>query len=595
MRTMTENENKIGSVRLIIRVYRFWNKLRDRFAASLSVDTERKIELYLQLSRSATLLDLVYWLQILFSSGIATLGLVLNSPAVIIGAMLISPLMNPILASGLALATGDLILGTRSILSLFLSSVVSIGFAFLLVALLPFKEQTTEILSRTSPNTLDLGIALFSGAIGSIVTCREIKGAVTSIPGVAIAVALMPPLCVIGYGIGLAISFNFSEGLQIAKGGGLLYLTNLVAITFTAMIVLVLLRIDTTKVRKSMHDWRENDGESRWFCNMFDKIPTLEKAREIRSFSVRLVMILLPLTLIIIPLSQSFSRLKAELRQKQSENLIEQKARDLWEEFYASNSNGDTRSFIDDLSIDEKEKKLNVYLRVFDNTPYTPEEKSEFVKLLASHLNRPMDSISLQLTEVPTSARNSLEPKTEKTPPPSVTELQVNYIKAIESSLNGLIFPAPAKLLDYRISNSPSSAPVLQVFYLSDREISPDALDLLTRDIDSRLNLSNASVLFERIPTDAQKIPFLNGGSAIDLSKDGIWRDFGRYLRQHQRLRLVIKLYAASKDNQKSIAEKQEAVKTFFIQNWEIDENRMLFSESESEADSDTFRIVLPE
>ena len=85
------------------RLARFWNKQRDRFAAALNVDTERKNEIYVQLSKSATLTDLVYWLQLLFSAGIATLGLVLNSSAVIIGAMLISPLMGPILSSGLAL------------------------------------------------------------------------------------------------------------------------------------------------------------------------------------------------------------------------------------------------------------------------------------------------------------------------------------------------------------------------------------------------------------------------------------------------------------------------------------------------------------
>ena len=77
---------------------------RTRFAASLGVRLERKTEIYLDISRAATLRDTTYWLQILFAAGVATLGLVLNSPAVIIGAMLISPLMGPILAAGLALA-----------------------------------------------------------------------------------------------------------------------------------------------------------------------------------------------------------------------------------------------------------------------------------------------------------------------------------------------------------------------------------------------------------------------------------------------------------------------------------------------------------
>ncbi|HEY7912791.1 MAG TPA: DUF389 domain-containing protein, partial [Blastocatellia bacterium] len=103
--------------------------LRDWFAKSLGVRPQRKEEIYIDISRSATLLDPSYWLQILFAAGIATLGLILNSPAVIIGAMLISPLMGPILAAGLALATGDIILGLRAIVNLALSCMVAVAFA----------------------------------------------------------------------------------------------------------------------------------------------------------------------------------------------------------------------------------------------------------------------------------------------------------------------------------------------------------------------------------------------------------------------------------------------------------------------------------
>jgi uncharacterized hydrophobic protein (TIGR00271 family) len=208
-------------------------KIPSFFARALSVDAERKTELFLDLSRAATLKDIVYWLQIFFSVGIATLGLVLNSPAVIIGAMLISPLMNPILASGLALASGNLVPGLRAAFNLFLSCAAAIFFAVLLVVILPFREMTTEIAARTQPNVLDLLIALFSGAVGSVAICREVKGVVTSIPGVAIAVALMPPLCVVGYGIALALVFDSETGWRVASGGGLLFLTNLVAITLT--------------------------------------------------------------------------------------------------------------------------------------------------------------------------------------------------------------------------------------------------------------------------------------------------------------------------------------------------------------------------
>ena len=221
------------------------NRLRDWLAASLGVRPERKAEIYLDISKAATLKDVSYWLQILFSAGIATLGLVLNSPAVIIGAMLISPLMGPILAGGLSFAAGDIILGWRAAVNLTLSCLVAVALAMILVWLLPFKEVTAEIAARTQPNTLDLAVALFSGAVGSVAVCKEVKGVVTSIPGVAIAVALMPPLCVAGFGLGIAVSAGGAERLRIAGGGALLVLTNLVAIIFTSMLIFLALHIDT--------------------------------------------------------------------------------------------------------------------------------------------------------------------------------------------------------------------------------------------------------------------------------------------------------------------------------------------------------------
>ena len=160
---------------------------------------------------------------------------------------------------------------------------------------------TSEIAARTEPNTLDLVIALFSGAIGSIAICREVRGVVTSIPGVAIAVALMPPLCVVGYGIGVAISLNPDEGMLVARGGGLLFLTNLVAITFTAMLVFFLLHIDTRQVRLRVGEWRRVDRESAWLRNMLVWLPIPRQLRMIGSVPGRVLLSIIPIVRVLIP------------------------------------------------------------------------------------------------------------------------------------------------------------------------------------------------------------------------------------------------------------------------------------------------------
>ncbi len=579
--------------RFFRKLFTTWNNLRDGFANALGVHTERKTELYIQLSRSVTLTDLVYWLQIFFSAGIATLGLVLNSSAVIIGAMLISPLMAPILSQGLSFATGDLTLGVRSIVNLFLSTLLGIGVAFILVALLPFKNQTPEIIARTAPNTLDLVIALFSGAIGSIATCKEVKGVVTSIPGVAIAVALMPPLCIIGYGIGFAVSVEFEKGWEIARGGGLLYITNLVAITFTAMLVFVLLRIDTGKVRAAVREWREEDTESCWCINLIDKIPGLEKARTVRSFTLRLLMVLLPLVIIFVPLSQSFSKMRTKILKQQIENQISIEARNIWKHKYEKDSEGIVRSYLDELIINENEGKLQIFLRVFDDKPYTPGERKEYINLLAEEINRDPDSISLQLIEIPTSAREEVQPVISSTPPPlTIAQRQENFVESYNNALTQFRLPPPATLIDYFIITGSDSSSNLHFNYLSSRSIDSDGKSALQDRVRELLNLPELSLSFSRISSEEMKISFSDDGSKLTEETIVSFDNAGNDLRRHQSLRLRFMLNPDAEDKE-LIKKKQELIKQFFKINYSIDEERLVFNKNSTEKSDETYQYFV--
>lgn len=130
---------------------------------------------------------------------IASVGLNVNSTAVIIGAMLISPLMGPIVGAGFALATFNFSLLKKSIKNLIIATVVSLMVSSLYFYLSPFKDVQSELLARTSPNIYDVLIAFFGGIVGAVSITRIEKG--NPIPGVAIATALMPPLCTAGFGI----------------------------------------------------------------------------------------------------------------------------------------------------------------------------------------------------------------------------------------------------------------------------------------------------------------------------------------------------------------------------------------------------------
>lgn len=147
---------------------------------------------------------------LIFAILVASIGLNTNSTAVIIGAMLISPLMGPIMGAGLALGIGDLDIFRRSIRNLVLMTATALLTSALYFALSPLKEAQSELLNRTYPTIYDVLIAAFGGSIGIIAGSRRNKFS-NAIPGVAIATALMPPLCTAGYGIATG-SFSFFIG-----------------------------------------------------------------------------------------------------------------------------------------------------------------------------------------------------------------------------------------------------------------------------------------------------------------------------------------------------------------------------------------------
>lgn len=169
---------------------------------------------------------------------VASVGLNVNSTAVIIGAMLISPLMGPIVGAGFALGIYDFKLLKKSLRNLLNATMVSLAVSTAYFFLSPFKDVQSELLARTSPNIYDILIAFFGGVVGVIAVTRSEKG--NPIPGVAIATALMPPLCTAGYGLATAHwSFFF--------GAFYLYCINCVFIGIATFIIIKYLKYPAIK------------------------------------------------------------------------------------------------------------------------------------------------------------------------------------------------------------------------------------------------------------------------------------------------------------------------------------------------------------
>ncbi|WP_178989838.1 DUF389 domain-containing protein [Winogradskyella schleiferi] len=174
---------------------------------------------------------------------VASIGLNANSTAVVIGAMLISPLMGPILGVGLSIAINDIDTLRKSLINLVTMIVLSLLTAFLFFWLFPLSEETSELLGRTRPDIRDVLIAFFGGL--ALIIARTKRGTIASVIfGVAIATALMPPLCTAGYGL--------AEGNWAYFGGAMyLFTINTIFIALATFLVLKILRFPMLKYANS--------------------------------------------------------------------------------------------------------------------------------------------------------------------------------------------------------------------------------------------------------------------------------------------------------------------------------------------------------
>ena len=183
--------------------------------------------------------DFSFHFMLASSAVLATLGLLANSVAVIIGAMIVAPLMSPIISMSFGIVAGRMALTMRSLLSVLTGTLLTIGLAFVFTELVGWKIAGTEIVARMRPSLLDLGVAVASGAAAAFAYTRP--NVSSALAGIAIAVALVPPLCTVGIALALEHQVRVEVGLVeesfSARGPFLLYVTNLIGIVFAGSLV----------------------------------------------------------------------------------------------------------------------------------------------------------------------------------------------------------------------------------------------------------------------------------------------------------------------------------------------------------------------
>ncbi len=229
----------------------FWSRVKEKFSFEKfefleQSDTKKKeIALLIKQQNSP---DRLYWMEIILSTLIATFGLLQNSVAVIIGAMLIAPLIRPMQGMSFAMATGQSSFFWKATGFLLRSVIVSIFISFVFAILIPLKIEQPEILARTSPNILDLFIAICSAIIALL--SLGFTRLSSSVAGVAMAASLMPPLAVVGIELSLG-------NISAAWGSFLLFFVNFLAIILVGVVVLIAYGFTPTQEIKKQVSFRK--------------------------------------------------------------------------------------------------------------------------------------------------------------------------------------------------------------------------------------------------------------------------------------------------------------------------------------------------
>lgn len=475
-------------------------------AEQLGVERWDRPSIFRESADAATDNTLPYWLVLSLSGAIATLGLALNSSAVVIGAMLVAPLLAPVVGLALSLAVGDGRLAVQTGAVVVGSTVAVLLVGALLTVLLPFQTITLEISARIRPTTLDLAIAVFSGLVGAVVTVARGSRLSAAIPGVAISVALIPPLAVAGFGIGAGWN------TELIYGSLLLYGANLAGIVLSGMAVFLVVGMHRPDVVEAARRWHREEaphGLAAW----------ADRARWVRSLGVfrsawaRVGLVAAFAVALGFPLSQTLTQIAREARVERA--VVE-----------AADALFDVR---DRASILSRQMvygtdRTQVYLRVATTEWFGPEAREEFERRASALAGEP---VRLSLEQLPARGEDieqlaSLLPGQERRPvrpppPPAPTglaDLLASARTRLQQAMGALALPGETEVVGLELGTTEAGDAILRVVYTAPEPLPEAAEEMLRVQLSRALELPELDVRLTFVAA-AELVP---GGAEADTA-----------------------------------------------------------------------------
>jgi uncharacterized hydrophobic protein (TIGR00271 family) len=448
-------------------------------AAKLGVEEWDRPAIVRDAVRAATENGLPYWAVLSLSGAIATLGLAIDSSAVVIGAMLVAPLLAPVLGLALSLAIGDGRLAAQTAVIVLASTLAVILVGAALTVLLPFHTITLEISARARPTTLDLAIAVFSGLVGAVVTVGRRSRLSAAIPGVAIAVALIPPLGVAGFGIGTGNG-------ELIRGSLLLYGANLAGIVLSGMGVFMLVGMHRAEVIRTARKWHE-EAAPHGLAALVDRVHWIRSLGAFRSPWARIGLVFAFVVALGLPLSETLAQITRETRVERAVSAAE---REIFQ--------NPGRASVLGKQVEIGADRTHVYLRVATTEWFGEEERQAFERQASTRAGEP---VLLSLEQLP--ARGADEdrladllpgrpPRQAAPAQPAATEFP-DLLAATGIRLGRLVeslaLPAGVDIAGSELTVNHAGAAVLDLVYTAAAPLPPQAEEMLQAQVRRALSL----------------------------------------------------------------------------------------------------------
>jgi cell volume regulation protein A len=448
-------------------------------------DRERRC---IEAINASALLQPQFWIMAFLSSALTILGLVLNQSAIIIGAALLVPLAWPVVGAGLALTVGDIYLFLKLLLKLALAAILTAALAAAFSRLLPYSAFTAEIAARTKATILDFLVAFFAGMAGAAVLFSKRK-MMLFLPGAVLGITLLPPLAVMGFGLGNSLN------REIFRGGAILFTANFFAAILGASLVYALVGMPSVAGLEAIRAWKQRELNHPIVNLIFERLRLKNIAGKTGSVRSRLVVAAVFLLALVIPLQMAFNQLSVEFRARQAISEVE-KMFEL-----------PGRSAVINSASTIGEDTIAVRIQVATNAFFTASDIRRFEERISDRTGKPARLDLVQsLSDIGEGGkiRGMLR---ESAPPPvehraTVPEMASSLRDELEKNLLAAPLPASISVLGVSAELGLTQLPLtFRIEYLAETPLSADATALLTTLLEGQMKLKTGSLKFVYIPS----------------------------------------------------------------------------------------------